>query len=497
VEGQNYLGIYLSKASATAVCLSARSRDKKILDCFSVAVEKEQSSDTAEQSDIGRLINLIAQRCAQKQALYQNCEVVVSLDCGMYMQHSVHSAFADPKQIYTTVRFDTEETLAMDIGRFAISFSTVSSNRNGSELTVFTTDKQVLSEIILCLQSKNLDPVGIEPDANSLSRFIRDNIAAGRSFESDTVFCVFSEHSGYFIFPLHSRGTEKQSPTLSQGMRTFILGPSQDKNELLGREFPVVAALAATGGQLRKLKVFDAGGSVNFNQLSGKMAVEVQPLQLTDAVVTAPDEFGDCAGQVDFAIACGAAGSGADRQYAINFRHDFMPYQGRKMRLQKALKLLGVCLMVLVIAASIYFQVRLFRENRPRRRLRDKFAKEYAAVMLGKKPPAGPVRKLMSEKRRIENVKSGQLSVTGEESVAAKLTLILGAFNNCAAETRLNIESISVTTKTVRIVGQTSSRKNTLKLRRAIEENGLKILQDQLVPERGHDSFIMTVVPKK
>jgi len=496
VEGQNYLGIYLSKGSATAVCLSSRGRERKILDCFSVTVEKEQPADAAQQSLTARLINLVAQRCREKEALYQNCEVAVSLDCSLYMQHSVHSAFTDPKQIATTVRFDTEESLAMDIGSFALSFGTVSSDQNGSQLMVFTADKQVLSEIILCLQSKNLEPVAIEPDANSLSRFIRGNVIAKRSFDGETVFCVFSEHSGYFIFPLHSSGTEKQSPMLSQGVRTFILGTGQDKNQLLCREFPVVAALA-TGRQLKKLKVFDAGSSVNFEHLSGKLGIEVQALQLTDSVLTDADEFTNCTGAVDFAIAYAAAVCGTDRQYAIDFRHDFMPYQGRKIQLQKALKLLGVCLTVLIVVAGIYFQIGLFRENRPRWRLREKFAKQYAAVMLGKKLPPSPLRKLTSEKRRIENVKSGQLSVTGEESVAAKLTLVLGAFNNCAAQTRLNIESISITTKTIQIAGDTPSRKDTLKLRGAIEENGLEILQDRLVPERGRDSFTMTVVPKK
>ena len=40
---------------------------------------------------------------------------------------------------------------------------------------------------------------------------------------------------------------------------------------------------------------------------------------------------------VGFAIACGAALSHLERAQAVDFRSDFMPYQGKKVRLQKAM----------------------------------------------------------------------------------------------------------------------------------------------------------------
>ena len=85
--------------------------------------------------------------------------------------------------------------------------------------------------------------------------------------------------------------------------------------------------------------------------------------------------------------------------------------------------------------------------------------------MIGKKLPAksNPVNKLASELRRIRS-KSGQSSIAGEESMSAKLTLVLEAFNKCAAPTNLKIDLISITDKTISIVGSTSNRKNTLKV---------------------------------
>jgi hypothetical protein len=139
----------------------------------------------------------------------------------------------------------------------------------------------------------------------------------------------------------------------------------------------------------------------------------------------------------------------------------------------------------------------LLQTNKPRGRLREKFGQQYSAVTLGKKLPDRPLQKLKSIKRQIERVKKGLLSVTGEESVSTKLTLVLRAFNKCASQTDLNIDSISVTTKMVRIVGSTSSRKNTLKLRRTIEDSELKVLQELVAVEGGRDTFSMTVAPKR
>ncbi|GAI16244.1 unnamed protein product, partial [marine sediment metagenome] len=106
------------------------------------------------------------------------------------------------------------------------------------------------------------------------------------------------------------------------------------------------------------------------------------------------------------------------------------------------------------------------------------------------------VNKLRGELRRIRDVKSGQFSVTGEESIAAKVTLVLEAFNKCAAQTNLKIDKISLTAKNIRLEGDTSSRKNTLKLLEAIKGK-LEILQYRYDLKSGRDSFSITVVPKK
>jgi hypothetical protein len=477
VEGQNYLGIYLSKDTATVVCLGGRA----VLGCFSVTIEE------AEQQKPQELVRLITEGCAKRGLKFS--DAAVALDCSMFMQHNVRSKFNDPKQIAATIRFDAEEILGMDITDLAIAFKVTSSNQAGSSLTVFTAQKKQLSDILISLQSNNIDPITIEPDVNCLSRFILQNVSLPPDLHS--LFCVLSESRGYFIAFAESQET--------QAMRTFLVRPAQERNELLAREVPMTTALVESDKPVNSIKVFDSTGSVDYQQLSKRLGIEAGAVDLVAAAGLGPEALADCAGPVGFAIAYGAALSHLEKAQSVNFRNDFMPYQGKKVRLQKAMKFSSVSVAVLMLAAGVYFQLQLWQKNKYRSQLYEKFEKQYSAVMFGKKPPpkSNPVKKLEGELKRIENVKKGLLSVTGEESISAKLTLVLEAFNKCAEQTNLNIDSISITTRTISITGDTSSRENTLKLFDAIRQSKLEILQQDLDAKGGRDNFSITVTPKK
>lgn len=483
MKGRGYIGIYLNMDSATVVCLGFEGGTRNVLGCFSVAFEEQEEQKPQE------LARLIAEAFTERLPMYDACEVAVALDCAMFMQHSVHSEFSDPKQIAATVRFDAEEALAMDITDLAIAFKATSSDESGSSLTVFTAKRKMLSDVLIALQSNNIDPVTVEPDVNCLSRFVLQSIPLPD--DSRALLCVLSGSSGYFITFVKSQETP--------AVRTFLLSPNQDREELLAREMQVTAALAGTDEPINCVRVFDSTDSVDHQKLSDELNIDVGSADLVAASGVVQEALANCAGPVDFAIAYGAALSCSEKIHGVNFRDDFMPYQGKKVRLQKAIKFLGVCAGILMLALGLYFQLQLWQKNKYRSQLRKKFEKEYSAVMFGKKPPpkTDVVRKLAGEFRRIQDVKSGQLSVTGEESIAAKLTLVLDAFNKCASRTNLTIESISITAKTIIVRGDTSSRKNTLKLFETMEQNRLDVLTHRLDAKGGRDNFSITVAPKK
>jgi len=486
VDHQNHLGIYLSKDRATIVCLGSPSRDAKVLGCFSVSIEQQQEQNQQV------LANLIAQGCAEKE--WQFSEVAVALDCAMFMQHNMHSEFNKPKQIAATVRFDAEETLATDISNVAIAFKITSSDESGSELTVFTAQRKILSDILVSLQSNNIDPVTIEPDINCLSRFIGQNVSLLEPQQGMTLFGLLSSRRGYFV--TCSRSQKKST------MRTFLVGPTQDRNELLTRQTLITTNLTEAGEPIDYLKISDSTNSVNYQQLSEKLGIEVGIVDLAASARVEPQTLADCGDPVNFAIAYGAALAHLEKAPSINFRNDFMPYQGKKRRLLRTVKFLSISVSVLLLTLGLYFQTQLLTVNKAQSSLRDKFAPQYLAVMPGKKQLpdkfSQAVADLGSELRRVRDVKAGLFIVKGEESVSAKLTVVLEALNKYAPQTDLNIDSISVTTRSISIVGDASSPSGTQKLREALIETNLGNLQDRLSPTKsGRHSFSITIAPEK
>ena len=222
MESHNYLGIYISKDSATAVCLGPQGKDTKVLGCFSVSTEDQEEANTQT------LASLLAQGCAERKLKFS--EVAVALDCAMFMQHSVHSDFSDPKRIAATVKFDTEEALATDIADVALAFEIVSSGQAGSDLTVFTAQREVLSDVLDALQQYNLDPVTMEPDVRCLSRFIHRKAISAEAQDGETLFAVLSRRSGYMVAPPPTTG---EGARTASAVRTFLLGATQDRKSVV------------------------------------------------------------------------------------------------------------------------------------------------------------------------------------------------------------------------------------------------------------------------
>jgi hypothetical protein len=503
VESQNYLGIYLSKDKATAICLDLTDKPGRVLGSFTVSVE------AGEQDSMQILAGLIAQGCLQRRWSWS--EVAVALDCAVFMQHNVHSEFSDPKQIAATIRFDTEEAIATDITDVALAFEIKSSGQEGSELTVFTAQRQILSELLGALQMHNLDPVTIEPDVSCLSRFIFSKDRSDEPRRSGTMFAIISRRNGYLIIPPAAADTGSQ---MAATVRTFMVSPTQNRTELLAREVLVTTALAKGNESISCLKIFDSAGTVNRQQLGERLGVESENIEWlaeagADNQIAAesgtnlepgrPQPQRPC--HVDFAVAYGAALSLCEKGHFVNFRDDFSPFQGKKLKMHQALKVAAISFTVLLIAVGMFFQAKLLRQQKDNRKLRAKFSENYSAVMPGEKlkaktKPVEAVRKLRSEWGRIKAAKAGLITIKGEKSIASKLTLVLKAFNACAKQTDLNIKSLTITARDIIITGDTSSRQNTQRFFEAVRNNGLEILRPSYELKGGRDGFSITVVPK-
>lgn len=487
MEHQNYLGIYFSRKTATVVCLGPQKKGSSGVKCFSVSVEEQ------EQQDMQALAGLISQGCAERNLKFS--EVAVVLDCSMFMQHSVHSEFKDPKQIAATVRFDTEEALATDITNIAVAFEIASSDETGSQLTVFTAERQILSEILDALQQYNLDPIHIEPDVNCLSRFICRRVNSEKSEQSGTLYGMLSRRNGYLIVPPVAADEESRTALV---VRTFLVGAKQDRTKLLQREVLVTTALVEGAGPLGRFEVFDSAGTVNSMQLNDRLGIESSEIDLQSIIETEFRPEGDYADPIEFVVAYGTVMALSEKDRSVDFREDFSPFLGKKLRQQKTLKAAAISITILLIAVGLYFQTQLFSVNKNSDKMRSKFAKDYAEVML--EPLSADVKiknavsELKRQRRRIKDENKGLY--TDEKPISSNLTMVLKAFNECAVQTDLNIDTITITAKDIMITGDTSNRQSRQKFFDTVRKNKLEIIREGYSLKDNRENFRITVTPK-
>jgi hypothetical protein len=496
VDAKETIGIYITGCSATVAALAPGGKDLKVVDCFTVTVDNPQGSSLDNIDTAAQLAERIAQGCSQRSIAFQNGTVAV--DSSMFMQHTVHSEFADAKQIAQTVRFDAEESLATDINDLAIAFQIASQTPQGSNLSVFTAQRKLLGNILSALTNIHIDPVFIEPDIICLSRFIVRQFPQNPS--QVRLFAVLSSSSGYLIVPSAS------DPAFSGVLRTFLVGSAQDRFALLKSQITVTSAMLPPDCKIDSLAVFDSSGSIETGRLFETVGIKTESVDLTvriipEASLTRPAD--DAPSQqvsvdkVSLAIAAGAA-LAFDDKIKVDFRADFSPYQGKKVKFEKTLKIVSVCAAICLLALGILAQTAQVKVNKPRKLERRKFNDDYMLVMGTNKVNKNlnvAVEQLKQEHRRLQRLNLG-FSDEGKKTIPDKFAALLRAFNACADSVKLEIQSVDITSRTIHITGSTANEAGTRRLREAIEQNNLVIGREELLDKGGRHNFSMTVEAK-
>lgn len=478
MQSGNQLGIYLRKDRATVVCLASQGRDRKLLDCFSVRIEGEEANPQT-------LCDRVAHLCDERKIRFT--EAAVALDCAAFMQHSVHSEFSDPKKIAATVQFDTEETLATDVSDVSVTFRVASSDEEGTRLDVFTAPRSILTEIIQSFQANNIDPVAIDPDVYCLSRYLLEHAGGQEESENATLYAVLSDCRGYLVAVSGRRELVN--------FRTVLIGPDQDRTSLLAREALVTAGLSM-GESVGGLHAFDICGEVVPQSVGEKAGMPVHACELATLAGIDSAQIADCPNVVDVVLAYGAALGLSDKGNSVNFRNDHMPFLGKKMRTQRAVRFLSISLTILLLSLGVFVHSRLLLENQNRETLRAKLEPDYLAVMRGKKQLPETMKTAVYDLERALRVLKAEKTGVGadQESVSARMTTVLQALNGCAKRTNLNVESINITGSGIILNGATSGQTETNLLFETLSKQGFE-LGNQTFGKDG--AFTVTLNVKK
>jgi hypothetical protein len=487
VDGKTYIGIYINQASATVVSLNAHGRSINITNCFSVSIEQPAEADSSS-NPAEDLAEHIWQKASQKNLSFQDNEIFLALDCSMFLQHLVRTEFTDPYQILTTIRSSTEEVFAGDLSDYAITYKIASKDPGGSNVTVYTVKRKIINDIISAFQKRNIDPVTIEPDIVCLSKFVSHSFPSRN--DAANIFAFLSINSGFILAP-------SVNPDKASILRTFFIHPNQNRTSLLKNHLTLTLALLNQNIQGASFKILDSTDSVNPQSLNAILPAEIIDLNS----YADPAALADCKDKVDFTVAYGAALGFLEKSQAVDFRKFVNPFQGQKIRLQKTLKIVCICAVICLVALGIFFQQRLYAENKPRKLLHANFESDFLYIIPASKempmPFSEAVRKLERERNRLINLHQGRFDESGQNSVPSKLTLLLKAFNQDPKSTGIAVDSISITAKTITLSASTTSKQNTLKLRDAVLKNNLVIKQENdLGFKDGRNLFKLTLESK-
>lgn len=486
MEQKGKLGIFLFRDKAVAVWNSG-DPDSRILHSVCVTPSEDDPATLALQTA----------RAVVRQG-YAFEEAFVAIDCSCYTQYNLHSEFEDPRQIESTIKFDAEEAAATDAMNLAVTFEVTGVIETGSQVTTYTADRQLLTDILLDLQEGGLDPTLMEPDVVCLTRALEQT--ANLAEQSNRLIIVLSHSNCYLLRP-----TAGYAPLV----RTLLIERGSDVTTTLIREVLLATASGHQKGSLESIVLIGQTESVDAVLLSARTGLDVQtqtpeknlPSPSKTVRVPLTEDGGTDGGMtsVDLLIAYGAALAGQTRGHKADFRRDFMPYQGKRKVMEGSLRLIGVSLTVLLLAVAVFFQLKTFNMKGYAARLEKKTLDQYKAVMYGKEPPRAmnPSTKLKSEYNMVLAEKNG-VGSGDNKSVPARLTYFLEAVNRCQKNVDISIQQVNITDRSMKIKGDTNNRTATNSMLDEIKKHNQLTLgsYQYVVKPGGRDSFEISVEAK-
>ena len=458
MEQSNTLGLYLSKSSATAVILSGHGSKPAVLSCFTV-----KTTDTEESDDFAQSIaTAVSENIKSRQLSFS--AVSAAVDCSLFTQHTLNSSFIDPKQIAQTIRFDAEEAVAVDAMDLAVTFNITKTTETGSNVSIFSADRYMLGDILTALQTKNIDPTSMEPDVVCAARFLEKNVKHPN--QENCLFTFISPGACYIVHP---------SAHNAPATRTFLLDDNQDNTATIAREILMTIASINSEDDINAIMLAGNTDTIDCEQLSEITSLDVGSIDLVNTAAMDQSVLGDDTSPTDFSIAYGAALAEIKNSRRTDFRQDFMPYQGRKIIIQRCSMIMSISLTIILLALGGYFQTKAIWAKNNTQKMQDKLTNEYAAVMLGKKPTNEKElisNKLKRELFRIQKAKSG-LDSGDDNSSSTKLGYVLACFNDPDIMKGVDVEikEINIRSDNIKVIGSTRKRSHTLKVLEALDNH--------------------------
>ncbi len=434
------LGIYYCPNGVTAVLVKKQGDTFSTVSTFKI-VPDASASDTSPTV----LLEQLAQQVHQKHSRISS--VSLALGSQLYQTLFCHTHFTENRQLKQTLRFDIEEDIASDSENLALCYHKLPVSGAGSNLLVYTLDRDKIRELLPCFEQVNLDALRAEPDVTSWQHYLshQEDIPPAMP----TVFVAWA-FSSLYILALD----KDQQPILT---RSFVCASASQAHEVLLTELQ--RSLAPLPEAQQPSHLFYHSGSFTRDQIQQieiRLSISCRSLSEEDAVS---------------AFAAGAAIGWLEKQDTPDFRRDKLPSKTYLSARQKALYGLSAA-MVFLLLSLLFVLTAHTGKYKNRFKEADAQMKTAYTSVFGKAPSASVYipRAINGKYNRMRRTSRNQTAETLSDSASYTFMLVMQALARLGENFDLKIDMLRLTPKDVRLAGSIGNLKDFEKLRNAITQ---------------------------
>jgi hypothetical protein len=434
------LGIHYCPNGAAAVLV------KKQGDKFStVSAFKIVTNGSASGTSPTELLEQLARQVHQKHS--RIASVSLALGSRLYQTLFCHTHFTENRQLKQTLRFDIEEDIASDSENLTLCYYKLPLSGPGSDLLVYTLDRDKIQELLPCFEQVNLDALRAEPDVTAWQHYLshQEDIAHAEP----SVFVAWAFSSLYILVLDADRRAILT--------RSFVCASASQAHEVLLTELQRSLAPLPEAQQPKHL--FYHSGSFTkdqIRQIETRLSIPCRSLSEVDAVS---------------AFAAGAAIGWLAKQDAPDFRRDHLPSKTYLSARNKALYGLSAALVCLLLSLLFVLNAHTDKYKQRYEEADAQMNRAYTSVF-GKKP-AGSVDippAIRNKHRRLRSASRSQSNEALSDSASHTFLLMMQALARLGENFDLKIDILRLTPKDVRLAGSIPNLEEFEKLNNAISQ---------------------------
>jgi len=434
------LGIHYCPNGVAAVLVKKQGDKFSTVSTFKI-VPDGSASDTSPTE----LLEQLARQVHQKHSRISS--VSLTLGSRLYQTLFCHTHFTENRQLKQTLRFDIEEDVASDSENLTLCYHKLPVSGSGSDLLVYTLDRDKIRELLPCFEQVNLDALRAEPDVAAWQHYLSHQEDIPQAEPSVFVAWAFSN---LYILALD---TERRAILT----RSFVCASASQAHEVLLTELQ--RSLAPLSEAQQPTHLFYHAGSFTrdqIQQIETRLSIPCRSLSEADAVS---------------AFAAGAAIGWLEKKDAPDFRRDYLPSKTYLSAHNRALYGLSAAMACLLLSLLFVLHAHTGKHKERLQKADARITEAYTSVF-GKEPTSSVYipRAINGKYNRVRRTSRSQSDETLSDSASHTFMLVMQALASLGENFDLKIDLLRINPKDVRLTGSIGNLKEFEKLKNAITQ---------------------------